>query len=129
MIQRSTISSLQDIQAGVLVRSANTGPRQALLTILLIVGVTLILGLYIYQSAKITVVNYNIAHLQNDYAQLMRENTNILGQIAIQNSIRRMAKKAIGMGYQPLDTVNFLYVTAPELNAPNLNHSPPPTEQ
>jgi len=109
MLQRSSFSSIQSLQAGVLRRSTRTRPQQALLKILLIVGVALTLSLYVYQTSKITVVTYDIRDLQNNYARLVRENTNLLAQIAYEQSVQQMTRRALAQGFQPAEVMHFIY--------------------
>lgn len=123
MLQRSSLSSIQSIQAGVLGRDKRTRPQQALLTIMLLLGIAFALSLYIYQTSKITVVTYDIRDMQTNYARLVRENTNLLAQISYEQSIPQMTRRALTQGFQPIKVMHFLYVNPGTSN----RDTPPPT--
>lgn len=141
MLQRSSFSSIQSLQVGVLGRGTRTRPQQALLKILLLLGIALTLSLYVYQTSKITVVTYDIRELQNNYARLVRENTNLLAQIAYEQSVQQMTRRALAQGFQPAEVMHFIYVKSgpesedtlrPPTNGdrranPPPSSSPPPT--
>ena len=108
MIQRSSLTALWPSQRGVTNRSARTKPHQALLTIALIIGITLVLFLYLLQTSKINVRNYNILVLQKELGAMQRQNANTLTELAYQQSITQMDKRAVAAGFQPIQSVLYL---------------------
>ncbi len=119
MIQRSSLTALWPSQRGVTNRSARTKPHQALLTIALIIGITLVLFLYLLQTSKINVRNYNILVLQRELGAIQRQNANTLAQLAYQQSITQMDKRAAAAGFQPIQSVLYLPIN-PEQNPAQL---------
>ncbi len=115
MIQRSSLTALWPSQRGISNRSARTKPQQTLLAIALILGVTLVLFLYLLQTSKINVRNYNIQELQGKLSVLQRQNANTLADLAYEQSITQMDKRAAAAGYQPIQSVLYLPVN-PEQN-------------
>ena len=110
MLLRSSLTSLWPMQAGATARTARTKPQQALLAIALIAGIVAILCLYLYQTARITVTNYDIGILQSDYARLQRENSNLLATLAYQQSIPQMTQRAREAGFRPADTLRYVAI-------------------
>ena len=108
MIQRSSLTALWPSQRGVTNRSARTKPHQAFLTIALITGITLVLFLYLLQTSKINVRNYNILILQEDLGTLQQQNANALAELAYQQSITQMDKRSVAAGFQPIQSVLYL---------------------
>lgn len=106
---RTTFSNLWPLGAGVSDRSLRTRPQQAFLGILLIIGVTAVLCLYLFQTSRITVTNFGITHLQRDYERLQRENSNMLASYAHEQSIAQMKKRALAAGFGP--PADLEYVT------------------
>ena len=115
MIQRSSLTALWPSQRGITNRTARTKPHQALLTIALIVGITLVLFLYLLQTSKINVRTYDTQELQWKLSALHRQNTNTLAELAYQQSITQMDKRAAAAGFQPIQSVLYLPI-APEQN-------------
>jgi len=112
MIQRSSLTALWPSQRGVANRSARTKPQQALLAIALITGITLVLFLYLLQTSKINVRNYDIRNLQGKLSALQRQNANTLAELAYQQSITQMDKRAAAAGFQPIQSVLYLPIDA-----------------
>lgn len=110
MIQRSSLTALRPSQRGITNRSARTKPQQAFLSIALIIGITLVLSLYLLQASKITVRNYNIRDLKVELNELQQNNANVLAELAYQQSISQMDKRAIAAGFEPPKAVLFLPV-------------------
>jgi hypothetical protein len=108
MIQRSSLTALWPSQSGITNRSARTKPHQALLSIALITGIALVLFLYLLQTSKIDVRNYNIRVLQGELEDLQQQNTNALAELAYQQSITQMDKRATAAGFQPIQSVLYL---------------------
>lgn len=106
---RFTIFDLWPFGAEVSDRAMRTRPQQALLAILLIIGVAAVLCLYLFQTSRITVTNYGISDLQQDYARLQRENSNLLARYAHEQSMAQMKKRALAAGFVP--TVEMEYIT------------------
>lgn len=96
-----------------------------MITIAVLIGLGLILGFYVYHSAKLTMVYSNIMKMRSDYTQLVRENANTLSEIAISHNIRNMARQAQTSGYQPVEPLNFLYVQVPETNTTAISLASP----
>ncbi len=119
MIQRSSLTTLWPSQRGVTNRSARTKPHQALLTIALIIGITLVLFLYLLQTSKINVRNYNILVLQRELGAIQRQYAKTLAQLAYQQSITQMDKRAAAAGFQPIQSVLYLPIN-PEQNPAQL---------
>jgi hypothetical protein len=108
MIQRSSLTSLWPSQRGITNRTARTKPHQALLAIALVLGITIVLCLYLLQTSKINVRNYDIYELQGQLITLQRDNTNALAKLAYEQSITQMDKRAIAAGYRPIQSVLYL---------------------
>ncbi len=108
MIQRSSLTSLWPSQRGITNRTARTKPHQALLAIALVLGITIVLCLYLLQTSKINVRNYDIYELQGQLITLQRDNTNALAELAYEQSITQMDKRAIAAGYRPIQSVLYL---------------------
>lgn len=115
MIQRSSLTALWPSQRGISNRSARTKPQQTLLAIALILGITLVLFLFLLQTSKINVRNYNIQKLQGELSALQRQNANTLTKLAYEQSITQMDKRADAAGYQPIQSVLYLPIN-PEQN-------------
>lgn len=107
---RTTFSNLWPLGAGVSDRTLRTRPQQALLAILLIVGVTAVLCLYLFQISRITVTNYGITSLQQDHARLQRENSNLLASYAHEQSMAQMKKRALAAGFGPPTETDYVTV-------------------
>lgn len=116
MIQRSSLTGIWPTQAGKSSRTARTQAQQAMLMIALVVGLTLVLCLYIYQTSKITVKNYEIKSLEYQYSRLVRENSTLLATYAYEQSIAKMSARAEAIGFQPIAEVLYLPV---ERDAPD----------
>ncbi|NOX62507.1 MAG: hypothetical protein GXP42_11280 [Chloroflexi bacterium] len=111
MFQRSSLTALWPSQAGHLGRNQRTRPQQTILAIALIVGVTLVLCLYLYQTSRITVTEYTITSLQSEYQRLQRENANLLAQYAEAQSLRQMDERALKAGYGPASDVRYVEIS------------------
>lgn len=109
---RSAFSSLWPIGARMTDRALRTRPQQALLAILLLVGVTAVLCLYLFQASRTTVTTYGITHLQRDYARLQRENSNLLARLALEQSMTQMKKRALAAGFGPVAELDYVAVRA-----------------
>lgn len=109
----SSLTSLWPLGVRVSDRALRTRPQQAMLAILLIIGVTVVLCLYLFQTSRITVTNYGITNLQLDYARLQRENSNLLASFAFEQSMAEMKKRATSAGFGPITELDYVTV-APE---------------
>ena len=112
MIQRSSLTALWPSQRGISNRSARTKPQQTLLAISLILGITLVLFLFLLQTSKINVRNYNIQKLQGELSALQRQNANNLTTLAYEQSITQMDKRADAAGYLPIQSVLYLPINS-----------------
>ena len=108
MIQRSSLTSLWPSQRGITKRSARTKPRQAMLAMALIFGITVVVCLYLLQTSKINVRIYNIQEKKWELVALQRQNTNALAGLAYQQSITQMDKRAEAAGFRPIQSVLYL---------------------
>lgn len=108
MIQRSSLTSLWPSERGITNRSARTRPHQAMLAIALVFGVTVVICLYLLQTSKINVRNYDIIKLQGQLITLQRDNTNALAALAYEQSITQMDKRAEAAGFRPIRSVLYL---------------------
>ena len=111
MIQRSSLTSLWPSQRGITNRSARTKPQQALLTIALVSGITIVLCLYLLQTSKINVRNFDILETETELLALQRQNTNALAELAYQQSITQMDKRAEAAGFKPIQSVLYLPIS------------------
>lgn len=109
MFQRSSLTALWPLQAGVAERTARTRPQQTALGLALIAGLVLILCLYLQQASRITATSYDIHELQAQRARLQRENSNLLAQYAYDRSVKVMNRRAIAAGFRPA-TAGVRYV-------------------
>lgn len=108
MIQRSSLTSLWPSQRGITNRSARTKPHQAMLAIALVVGITFVVCLYLLQTSKINVRTQDIREKQLELVALQRQNTNALAELAYQQSITQMDKRAEAAGFRPIQSVLYL---------------------
>ena len=108
MIQRSSLTFLWPSQRGITNRSARTKPHQAMLAIALIFGITVVVCLYLLQTSKINVRTHEIEKKQLELVALQRQNTNALAELAYQQSITQMDKRAEAAGFQPILSVLYL---------------------
>jgi len=108
MIQRSSLTSLWPSQRGITNRSARTKPHQAMLAMALVFGITVVVCLYLLQTSKINVRNYHIQEKQWELVALQRQNTNTLAELAYQQSITQMDKRAEAAGFRPIQSVLYL---------------------
>ena len=108
MIQRSSLTSLWPSQRGITNRSARTKPHQAMLAIALVFGITFVVCLYLLQTSKINVRTYDIRVKQLELVDLQRQNTNALAELAYQQSITQMDKRAEAAGFRPIQSVLYL---------------------
>lgn len=77
---------------------------------LLLAGVTAVLCLYLFQTSRITVTSYGITTLQQDYARLQRENSNLLANYAFSQSMAQMKKRALAAGFGPITELEYVTV-------------------
>lgn len=105
-----TLNTLWPLGAGVSDRALRTRPQQALLAMLLLAGVTAVLCLYLFQTSRITVTSYGITDLQQDYARLQRENSNLLASYAFEQSMAQMKKRALAAGFGPITELEYVTV-------------------
>jgi len=71
-----------------------------------------ILGIYLVQSSQIVAANRHVETLQRDLLALRRQNALRLAAIAGATTGARLAERAKGLGFQPAERVEFVWVSA-----------------
>lgn len=79
-----------------------------MLAIALVFGITFVVCLYLLQTSKINVRTYDIRVKQLELVDLQRQNTNALAELAYQQSITQMDKRAEAAGFRPIQSVLYL---------------------
>ena len=107
MIQQNVItSSTQPIEA----HKARIRTHNTLITILLILGATLMLSLYVYQASVLYATQLEIKNSQQDYARQERLNAESLAFYAQTQSMEAMVRRARASGYAPPRSNQIKYV-------------------
>ena len=107
MIQQNIITSgAQPIEAHKTnIRSSNT-----LFAVMLILGVTLLLSLYVYQTSVIYTTQLEIQAKEQEYARQERLNAEALAYLARTQSMEEMVRRARASGYGPPKANQITYV-------------------
>ena len=93
----------------------------ALRIALLIALAALLAGLYLWQASEIATTGRRIEMLRQQQQALVRENSDLLDQIAIEGGIQKLQERASRLGFTPATQVEYLPVTAiPPDTAPML---------
>ncbi len=107
MIQQNVITSnTQPIEA----HKARIRTHNTLIIILLILGATLMLSLYVYQASVLYATQLQIKHKQQEYARQERLNAESLAFYAQTQSMEEMVRRAHASGYGPPKTNQIKYV-------------------
>jgi hypothetical protein len=96
---------------GVKQPSQPMGPRVVKLA-LLVALVGLVAGLYLWQASEMAVTGRRIEALRQRRQDLLRENTELLEQIAVEGSIPAVQERAARLGFSPATQVDYVPVTA-----------------
>jgi cell division protein FtsL len=93
-------------------------------------GIILILAallgtIYLRQTSNIATVGRRVQFLQADLDQLKRENSLLERQIAETQSIERLQREAIQLGFIPAGPANIEYLIVPEYPVTALMPPPP----
>ena len=107
MIQQNAITSPSQTLTA---RQARIRSYNTILTILLILGITLILSLYLYQISAIYATQLTIQDKQLEYARHQRLNAEALVLLAQTQSMESMVRRARGAGYGPPQADQIRYV-------------------
>jgi hypothetical protein len=120
MIQQNAITSgSHSIEA----RQARSRNYNTLLAILLILGVTLMLSLYVYQTSALYATQLAIQAKQHEYARHQRLNAEALILLAQTESMEAMVRRARASGYGPPGPDQIKYVRINDGAAISAQHS------
>ncbi len=107
MIQQNVITSnTQPIER----HKARVRTHNALILILLILGATIMLSLYVYQTSALYAAQLEIRVKQQDYARQERLNAESLAFYAQTQSMEAMVRRARASGYGPPAPDQIKYV-------------------
>jgi hypothetical protein len=107
MIQQNVITShTQPVE----VHKARIRHRDTLIAIMLILGVTLMLSLYVYQASVLYATRLSIESARQDYARQERLNAESLAFYAQTQSMEAMVRRARASGYGPPQASQIKYV-------------------
>jgi hypothetical protein len=107
MIQQNIITSnTQPIEA----HKARIRTHNTLIFILLILGATLMLSLYVYQASVLYATQLEIQNRQQEYARQERLNAESLAFYAQTQSMEAMVRRARASGYGPPKANQIKYV-------------------
>ena len=84
--------------------------HRALLALLVIAGVTILLGLYVYQASVRYQLQLDIRRTEQEYAREQRLLTMKLQQYAEAQSMEEIVQRARAAGYRPPTTAQIRYV-------------------
>ncbi len=107
MIQQNAITSTRPPVAA---KKARVRNGNAILAILLILGVTLMLGLYVYQASVLYTTQLAIQDKEQEYARHQRLNAEALILLAQTQSMASMVNRAESSGYRPPSAKQIRYV-------------------
>ncbi len=107
MIQQNVItSSAQAIEA----RKTKSRNNSVILALLLILGITLLLSLYVYQASVLYTTQLAIQAKGQEYARHERLNAEALTMLARTQSMDEMVRRARASGYGPPKPSQIKYV-------------------
>jgi len=86
---------------------------QALLWLL---GLLLIAGMYLAVNAKVARSGREVLILEQERAELQRENAQLTTALAEQTSVERMVSRAVGLGFRPATPRDVQYILVPGLD-------------
>jgi len=110
MIQQNIISSPQ---SSVGAYQANFRLHRVMLAVLLILGATIMVSIYVYQATVIYSTQSNIQAKYAIYAQSKRAEANTLALYAKNQSMENMSRRAQAMGFGPPKSSQIKYVYVP----------------
>ena len=90
------------------------GPRTAIYSFALVVGLTLVATLYLILVSRTAVCGRHIEQLQEELVCLQRENGQLKVMIAREGSVSRLRERAVEMGFIPAERVEYLLLVAGE---------------
>jgi len=115
MIQQNVITSTtQPIES----HKARIRAHNTIFAIIVILGITLILSLYVYQASALYAVNLSIKHSEYEYARQQRLNAEALTMLAQTQSMETMVERVKSAGYTQPTAEQIKYV---KLSGPS-NH-------
>ncbi len=107
MIQQNIIASTsQPIE----IHKARIRSHNTILSIIVILGITLILSLYVYQASALYMTRLAIHSSEQDYARQQRLNAESLILLARTQSMETMIHRAQSSGYGPPKADQIKYV-------------------
>ena len=109
MIQQNIItSSAHPIEA----RKTKSRNSNTILAVLLILGITLMLSLYVYQASVIYTTQLAIQAKEQEYARHERLNAEALTMLARTQSMDEMVRRAQASGYGPpkANQIKYVYI-------------------
>lgn len=83
------------------------------LFLLLVVLAALVAGIYLNVTARAGTLGREIQIMQARIEELELQNTDLETQLAIMNSASEMEKRALDMGFQPLERDDVTYIVVP----------------
>ena len=103
----------------------NLNPRAALGGLALVGGVALLAAFYLALSSETAVLGRRLQEMEEERAQIVRDNAYLRDQIARASSASALMERALSYGYVSTGTVRFIYVE-PELKLQGDRAQPPP---
>ena len=83
------------------------------LFLLVVVLAALVAGIYLNVTARAATLGREILSMQAQIEDLQLDNANLETQLAIVNSSTEMEKRALDMGFHPLESDNITYLVVP----------------
>ena len=109
MIQQNVItSSAQPVEA----HKAKIRNNNTILAVMLILGITLMLSLYVYQASILYTTRLEIQAKEQEYARHERLNAEALVLLARTQSMEEMVRRAQASGYGPpkQNQIKYVYI-------------------
>jgi len=109
MIQQNVITSTS---RPIEVQKTKITNYNTILAIAIILGITIILSLYVYQSSALYLTERAIYNSEQAYARQMRLNNEALALLAQTQSMENMVRRAQAMGYAPptAEQIKYVYI-------------------
>ena len=111
-IRNSTF--MQRVTHGIKRGQLEIGPRTAIYSFALVVGLTLVAALYLILVSQTAACGRHIEQLQEELVCLQRETGQLEVRIAREGSVSRLRERAVEMDFVPAERVEYLLLAAGE---------------
>lgn len=105
---------MQRVTHGIKRGQFEMGPRTAIYSFALVVGLTLVAALYLILVSRTAACGRHIEQLQEELVSLQRENAQLEVMIAREGSVSRLGERAVEMDFVPAERVEYLLLVAGE---------------